>query len=188
MTETENKYFAVNVYDENSISFHRTEEEAKKACLNGAEELLDYTIEIDDISVYECQIHNAVYGVVLGKAESKTRDLNEEEKQSSWYDDIDYIVEHPKIVEYQKCDGWISVKDRLPQPIDTSTEYRNQENKSVIYYTEDDEYWFIGFGWYVYGDKEDCDGCLIPCWELEDTGLTEVDVTHWQPLPPPPTE
>ncbi len=148
MTETENKYFAVNIY--------------------------------------ECQIHNAVYGVVLGKAESKTRELSEEEKRSSWYSEYDYLIEHPKIVEFPQDDGWISVKDRLPQPIDTSTEYRNQENKSVIYYTEDDEYWFIGFGWYVYGDKEDCDGCLIPCWELEDTGLTEVDVTHWQPLPPPP--
>lgn len=186
MTETENEYFAVSVDQWDKISFHKTEEDAKKECLKGAEELLDYAIEIDDISVYECQIHNAVYGVVLGKAESKTRELSEEEKQSSWYSEYDYLIEHPKIVEYPQDDGWISVKDRLPQPIDTSTEYRNQENKSVIYYTEDDEYWFIGFGWYVYGDKEDCDGCLIPYWELEDTGLTEVDVTHWQPLPPPP--
>ncbi|WP_419731372.1 DUF551 domain-containing protein [Pasteurella multocida] len=39
---TENKYFTVNIYDENSISFHKTEEEAKKACLNGAEELYDH--------------------------------------------------------------------------------------------------------------------------------------------------
>ncbi|XHI14680.1 hypothetical protein ACFGWP_03645 [Pasteurella multocida] len=29
MTETENKYFAVNIYDENSISFHKTEEDAQ---------------------------------------------------------------------------------------------------------------------------------------------------------------
>ncbi|HHE3508827.1 TPA: hypothetical protein ACPDKD_002169 [Pasteurella multocida] len=97
---TENKYFAVNVYDENSISFHKTEEEAKKACLNGAEELYDHATYNDDISLYTEQEHNAVYGVVLGKAESKTRELSEEEKQSSWYSEYDYLIEHPKIVEF----------------------------------------------------------------------------------------
>ncbi|MFD1806166.1 DUF551 domain-containing protein [Pasteurella oralis] len=188
MTETENKYFSIDICNNNSISFHSSKEEARKECLNCAEELHQQCVDDQDMQFYENCVDSAVYGLVLGKVESKTRELNEEEKQSGLYGGIDYIVEKPEIVEYQKDDGWISVKDRLPQPIDTSTEYRNQENKSVIYYTEDDEYWFIGFGWYVYGDKEDCDGYLIPYWELEDTGLTEVDVTHWQPLPPPPTE
>ncbi|HHE3720161.1 TPA: DUF551 domain-containing protein [Pasteurella multocida] len=185
MAETENKYFAVSVDQWDKISFHKTEEDAKKECLRGAEELLDYAIEIDDISVYKCQIHNAVYGVVLGKAVCKEKQLSEEEKEDYG---SDLVLEKPELVEFQQDNSWISVKDRLPQPIDTSTEYRNQENKSVIYYTEDDEYWFIGFGWYVYGDKEDCDGCLIPYWELEDTGLTKVDVTHWQPLPTKPIQ
>ncbi|HHE3615084.1 TPA: DUF551 domain-containing protein [Pasteurella multocida] len=133
MTETENKYFTVNIYDENSISFYKTEEEAKKACLNGAEDLLDYAIEIDDISVYECQIHNAVYGVVLGKAESKTRDLNEEEKQSGLYDEIDYIVEHPKIVEYSQNNGWISVEDRLPSEREDVLIYTNKGEIKLAY-------------------------------------------------------
>ncbi|MFP4772344.1 DUF551 domain-containing protein [Pasteurella multocida] len=133
MTETENKYFAVSVDQWDKISFHKTEEDAKKECLKGAEELLDYAIEIDDISVYECQIHNAVYGVVLGKAESKTRDLNEEEKQSSWYDDIDYIVEHPKIVEYPQNNGWISVKDRLPEEREDILIYTNKGEIKLAY-------------------------------------------------------
>ncbi|HDR0739562.1 TPA: DUF551 domain-containing protein [Pasteurella multocida] len=168
MTETENKYFAVNIYDENSISFHKTEEEAKKACLNGAEELLDYTIEIDDISVYECQIHNAVYGVVLGKAESKTRDLNEEEKQSGLYDEIDYIVEHPKIVEYPKGDGWISVKDRLPE----------KSGMYLIYINP-----LLSKGTGAHQIRSD-----IYDTSLKEYGFTYDSVTHWKPLPPPPTE
>ncbi|OIQ15299.1 DUF551 domain-containing protein [Pasteurella multocida] len=160
MTETENKYFAVNIYDENSISFYKTEEEAKKACLNGAEDLLDYAIEIDDISVYECQIHNAVYGVVLGKAESKTRDLNEEEKQSGLYDEIDYIVEHPKIVEYSQNNGWISVEDRLPG-----------EREDILICTDRGE---IKIAW-----RDDVFFMSLFTYHLSS-------VTHWQPLPLPP--
>ncbi|MFC0938964.1 DUF551 domain-containing protein [Pasteurella multocida] len=185
MTETENKYFSVDVSNDiHIVKLHETLEQAKQSCLDGAVEAHEFA---DDMCDYEGFASNdlpyAVYGVVLGKAECKEKQLSEEEKEEYG---SDLALEKPELVEFPQDNGWISVKDRLPQPIDTSTEYRNQENKSVIYYTEDDEYWFIGFGWYVYGDKEDCDGCLIPYWELEDTGLTEVDVTHWQPLPPPP--
>ncbi|MGY6104287.1 DUF551 domain-containing protein [Pasteurella multocida] len=160
MTETENKYFAVNIYDENSISFHKTEEEAKKACLNGAEELYDHATYNDDISIYTEQEHNAVYGKVLGKAKSKERELTEEEKQSGWYDEIDYIIEHPKIVEYQKCDGWISVKDRLPS-----------EREDILICTNRGE---IKIAW-----RDDVFFMSLLTYHLSS-------VTHWQPLPLPP--
>lgn len=86
--------------------------------------------------------------------------------------------------------GWISVKDKLPEPFFTSEQHRCSENRHLIYYTEDGEYWFIGFGWYLYDEKEDDEGGLIPYWELDqDFGIglaNEVEVTHWQPLPEPP--
>ncbi|HHE3514443.1 TPA: DUF551 domain-containing protein [Pasteurella multocida] len=176
MTETENKYFAVNIYDENSISFHKTEEEAKEECLKGAEELLDYAIEIDDISVYECQIHNAVYGVVLGKAESKTREPSEEEKQSSWYSEYDYLIEHPKIVEFPRNNGWISVKDKLPKKFDRvlvcQQDYKWEQNYIRIAYCNNSE----GTEWWA--DNYDGTGDEI----------IFNDVTHWRPLPPIPKE
>ncbi|HDR1218050.1 TPA: DUF551 domain-containing protein [Pasteurella multocida] len=192
MTETENKYFAVNIYDENSISFHKTEEEAKEDCLKGAEELLDYAIEIDDISVYECQIHNAVYGVVLGKAESKTREPSEEEKQSSWYDEIDYIIEHPKIVEYPKCDGWISVDERLPEPDDANAVMFWKGASHLVYGKpisgkgcgEKDIY----FGFYLKNPSNNED-IWAWGWHKNSDGkivFDEIEATHWRSLPPIP--
>lgn len=165
MIETEKKYFAVNIYDENSISFYKTEEEAKKACLNGAEELLDYAIEIDDISLYTEQEHNAVYGVVLGKAESKTRELSEEEKQSSWYSEYDYLIEHPKIVEYPQDDGWISVKDRLPQA---------DECVLVYFKNKIRDFQSITLSEFIDGEF--------------NMGSKLFQVTHWRPLPQPPKD
>lgn len=90
-----------------------------------------------------------------------------------------------------KNNNWISVKDKLPEPINTCHEHRNAWNKHIIYYTEDEEYWFVGFGWFLIDEKEDEDGSLIPYWELEDTGVglsNEVIVTYWQPLPERPKD
>ncbi|HHW7446338.1 TPA: DUF551 domain-containing protein [Pasteurella multocida] len=174
MTETENKYFTVNIYDENSISFHKTEEEAKKACLNGAEELYDHATYNDDISLYTEQEHNAVYGVVLGKAESKTRELSEEEKRSSWYSEYDYLIEHPKIVEFQQDNGWISVKDKLPKKFDRVLVFQQdstwEPNYICIAYCNNSE----GTEWWA--DNYDGHG--------DEIILNEV--THWQSLPRPP--
>ncbi|HDR1224593.1 TPA: DUF551 domain-containing protein [Pasteurella multocida] len=162
MTETENKYFAVNVYDENSISFHKTEEEAKKACLNCAEEFHQQCADGQDMQCYEDRISHAIYGVVLGKAESKTRDLNEEEKQSGLYDGIDCMVELPEIVEFPKYDGWISVKDRLPE-----------EREDILIYTNKGE---IKLAY-----RYDCFFMSILSHHIST-------ITHWRPLPPPPKE
>ncbi len=160
MTETENKYFAVNVYDENSISFYKTEEEAKEECLNFAEEFHQQCADGQDMQCYEDRISHAIYGVVLGKAESKTRDLNEEEKQSGLYDGIDCMVELPEIVEFQKCDGWISVKDRLPS-----------EREDILICTNRGE---IKIAW-----RDDVFFMSLLTYHLSS-------VTHWQPLPLPP--
>ncbi|HEH9652117.1 DUF551 domain-containing protein [Pasteurella multocida] len=160
MTEKENKYFAVNIYDENSISFHKTEEEAKKACLNCAEEFHQQCADGQDMQCYEDRISHAIYGVILGKAESKTRELSEEEKQSGLYDGIDCMVELPEIVEFSQDDGWISVKDRLPS-----------EREDILIYTDRGE---IKIAW-----RDDVFFMSLRTYHLSS-------VTHWQPLPLPP--
>ncbi|ANJ89289.1 TPA: DUF551 domain-containing protein [Pasteurella multocida] len=174
MTEKENKYFAVNIYDENSISFHKTEEEAKKACLNCAEEFHQQCADGQDMQCYEDRISHAIYGVILGKAESKTRELSEEEKQSGLYDGIDCMVELPEIVEFPQDDGWISVKDKLPKKFDRvlvcQQDYKWEQNYIRIAYCNNSE----GTEWWA--DNYDGTGCEI----------IFNDVTHWRPLPPPP--
>ena len=86
---------------------------------------------------------------------------------------------------------WVKCSDRLPEPFDTSEELRNSSNRHLIYYTEDGENWFVDFGWYLYGDRRESDGNLMPpYWELDNIGLSNVviEVSHWQPLPQPPID
>ncbi|WP_424408473.1 DUF551 domain-containing protein [Pasteurella sp. PK-2025] len=161
MTETENKYFSVNIYDKNSISFHKSEEEAKERCLRCAENLYDLATENDNFSLYEKRLNNAVYGVVLGKVESKTRELSENEKRSINYFNCDYnvdaIIEKPEIVEFPQGNGWISVKNSLPP---------NHQNVLACNRIA----LFI------------CRRCN-DSW-FSDIGMHPCEVTHWQPLPP----
>ncbi|HEH9658839.1 TPA: DUF551 domain-containing protein, partial [Pasteurella multocida] len=97
---------------------------------------------------------------ILGKAESKTRELSEEEKQSGLYDGIDCMVELPEIVEFPQDDGWISVKDRLPS-----------EREDILICTNRGE---IKIAW-----RDDVFFMSLLTYHLSS-------VTHWQPLPLPP--
>ncbi|WP_424407356.1 DUF551 domain-containing protein [Pasteurella sp. PK-2025] len=177
MTETENKYFSVNIYDKNSISFHKSEEEAKEKCIKCAENLYGLATENDNFSLYEKRLNNAVYGVVLGKVESKTRELSEDEKRSINYFNCDYnvdaIIEKPEIVEFPQGNGWISIKEQLPEL-----------DKDVLVAFWTGSQYGIGFATYkkYYGEPK----FVEPNYEYY--GVTEVlaNCDFWRPLPPPP--
>ncbi|MDY0690745.1 DUF551 domain-containing protein [Pasteurella multocida] len=177
MTETENKYFAINIYDRNSISFHDTEEEAKEKCLKCAENLYDLATENDNFSLYEKRLNNAVYGVILGKVETKTRELSEDEKRSINYFNCDYnvdaIIEKPEIVKFPQDNGWISVEDSLP----------TIGQQVIILIDNIPQIAFCDCeGWFAY-NFEWVDGT-----EWNGTHVNIEQVTHWQPLSPPPRE
>ena len=78
-----------------------------------------------------------------------------------------------EINEAPTIDGWISVKDRLPDEEDYRSCHENWDG-CVIWTNGSD----IGLGWYsmTTGDWADIYDCDID------------DVTHWMPLPEPPKE
>nr|DAI22370.1 MAG TPA: Protein of unknown function (DUF551) [Caudoviricetes sp.] len=160
------KYFSVDIYEESyPVKIHSTLEDAKQACLKNAENLYEWACDRDCMDEYESRIQEAVYGVVMGQAESQTRPLNQEEKECSWYDEIEYIIERPQLVAHNN-NCWISVNDQQPNNREHVLCFGDHEDTGL-------EVVFIGYkegSWYSteYGE------------------LGDAAVKFWQPLPTPP--
>ncbi|WP_419692872.1 DUF551 domain-containing protein [Mannheimia haemolytica] len=159
----EEKYFSVDVSDETHvIRLHETLEQAKQNCLNGANEAYEFAGDMDDFESYEAyDLPYAVYGVVLGRAKSDIRPLTDEERESELFGEAEQVIEPPTLLENN---GWISVKDRLPE---IRKEVLITNNFIMIAQ-------FNGESWFKSG------GIL---------GIQPVyGVTHWQPLPKLPKD
>ncbi|MDY0577156.1 DUF551 domain-containing protein [Pasteurella multocida] len=175
MTETENKYFSVDVSNDiHIVKLHETLEQAKQSCLDGAVEAHEFADDMCDHEDFALNdLPYAVYGVVLGKADCKEKQLSEEEKEDYG---SDLVLEQPELVEFLQNNGWISVKDKLPKKFDRvlvcQQDYKWEQNYIRIAYCNNSE----GTEWWA--DNYDGTGDEI----------IFNDVTHWRPLPPIPKE
>lgn len=162
MTETENKYFSVDVSNDiHIVKLHKTLEQAKQSCLADAVEAHEFADDMCDHEDFALNdLPYAVYGVVLGKADCKEKQLSEEEKEEY---SSDLVLEQPELVEFPKDDGWISVKDRLPQA---------DERVLVYFKNKIRDFQSITLSEFIDGEF-DIVGRLF-------------QVTHWQPIPQPP--
>jgi len=159
MIETEKKFFSVDVSNDiHIVNLHETLDQAKQSCLDGAVEAHEFADDMCDHEDFALNdLPYAVYGVVLGKADCKEKQLSEEEKEDYG---SDLVLEKPEIVEFSQNNGWISVKDRLPS-----------EREDILICTDRGE---IKIAW-----RDDVFFMSLFTYHLSS-------VTHWQPLPPPP--
>ncbi|HDR1252722.1 TPA: DUF551 domain-containing protein [Pasteurella multocida] len=156
------KYFSVDVSNDiHIVNLHETLEQAKQRCLAGAVEAHEFA---DDMCDHEDFTSNdlpyAVYGVVLGKAECKEKQLSEEEKEDYG---SDLVLEKPEIVEFPQDNNWINVKEKLPEACTHVLVYTIADETISLFY--DGEKFFF----YPY------------TYSLEK-------ITHWQPLPTKPIQ
>ncbi|MDX3898647.1 DUF551 domain-containing protein [Pasteurella multocida] len=159
MIETEKKFFSVDVSNDiHIVNLHETLDQAKQSCLDGAVEAHEFADDMCDHEDFTLNdLPYAVYGVVLGKASCKEKQLSEEEKEDYG---SDLVLEKPELVEFPQDNGWISVKDRLPS-----------EREDILICTNRGE---IKIAW-----RDDVFFMSLLTYHLSL-------VTHWRELPPPP--
>ncbi|OOF36861.1 hypothetical protein BKK49_11695 [Rodentibacter rarus] len=97
-------YFSMDTYENPAeIRFHDTLEQAKAACLECANAAFDEACENGSFDETAFEFHNAVFGVVLGRAVIRTRPTTEEEKEHMIDDNtgkpFEAIALPPEIVE-----------------------------------------------------------------------------------------
>ena len=171
------KYFSYDAIDVN-LYVHDTAEEAKQSALDIAED--GYNLSsgwCDGLSKGSQDLIKSIcYGVILGGIDLPVRQPSVEQDGADAVAEFKYMVQPPVIVEYEQNNGWIKCSDRLP-PVN-----EDGESCSVLLYGMDilsdfGSHQFIG---YSMEGKFYCDDGHSPhqCYY----------VSHWQPLPPPPTE
>lgn len=171
------KYFSYDAIDVN-LYVHDTAEEAKQSALDIAED--GYNLSsgwCDGLSKGSQDLIKSIcYGVILGGIDLPVRQPSVEQDGADAVAEFKYMVQPPVIVEYEQNNGWIKCSDRLP-PVN-----EDGESCSVLLYGMDilsdfGSHQFIG---YLMDGKFYCDDGHSPhqCYY----------VSHWQPLPPPPTE
>ncbi|HDR1901740.1 TPA: DUF551 domain-containing protein [Pasteurella multocida] len=172
MTETENKYFSVDVSNDiHIVKLHETLEQAKQSCLDGAVEAHEFADDMCDHEDFALNdLPYAVYGVVLGKADCKEKQLSEEEKEDYG---SDLVFEQPELVEFLQNNGWISVKDRLPE------EY---QDVLVAFWTGGN----YGISFATYQKHEGKMAFVEPNYGYYGIDEVTTECDFWQPLPPPP--
>ncbi|MBN6060455.1 DUF551 domain-containing protein [Aggregatibacter actinomycetemcomitans] len=162
------KYFAYDAL-EREFTTHETLEEAKSK----AQDFVDQTFEFGANDGFHTDLENAIkegcFGVVLGGFDLPTRPLTKEE-EDIYGDQYTHMVDNPVLVEYPQNNGWIKCSERLPDGW--------SEVLFAMKIPESESGWLIRTGSYF----EDGMGfCSFDGVEFEG-------VTHWKPLPKPPTE
>ena len=82
-----------------------------------------------------------------------------------------FMIDNMPTIEAEPDNGWISVKDRLPEIGE------NYRSKLVMCYTPDGEHEYL-FDYY------EVNGFGQGCFTTEK--YFGISITHWQPLPEPP--